>query len=143
MTHKQISGIVGCSAKTVQRVTQELKRETSDCATKLEEYQRIFRRSLPIAERAKLLVKIAKENDCKAPLVSLKSLQRLDDLDGIVTPKDETRLRCHKDEPPNYSPMFIMPAGSRIAVTRQMPAPPSQEVKMIDGVVEGRERDGT
>jgi hypothetical protein len=114
LTHGDIARTVGCSTKTVQRVAKEIKPDADEALSKLEEYQTLLNKHLPIKNRVELITKIAKKADSN-PFAAMRALERADDLDGIITARDESR-RPSQDSG-ETRPMFILPAGTHINVT--------------------------
>jgi hypothetical protein len=114
MNHTEIAKTVGCSTKTVQRTVNSLEPETREFTDGLAEYQRLFREQLPIPKRVEIYHKIAQKAESN-PFAAMRALERIDDLDGILTAKDETR-RPTQDSG-ETRPMFVLPAGTRISVS--------------------------
>jgi hypothetical protein len=114
LTHDDIARTVGCSTKTVQRVAREIKPDVDEALSKLEEYQTLFNKHLPIENRVELYTQIANKADSN-PFAAMKALERADDIDGILTAKDE--VRRPSQESGETRPMFILPAGTRISVS--------------------------
>jgi hypothetical protein len=114
MNHTEIARTVGCSTKTVQRTVNSLEPETREFTDGLAEYQRLFRDQLPIPKRVEIYNKIAQKAESN-PFAAMRALERIDDLEGILTAKDEAR-RPTQDSG-ETRPMFILPAGTHINVT--------------------------
>ena len=87
---------------------------------------------LPVDERAGHYVKLATR--AKNEAVQLASLQRIDDLEGIVTEKERIRAKAHSA--PEPQPMFVLPAGAHVNVTVNQSinkvAPAEQPIINID-----------
>jgi len=115
LTHKQIGEIAGCSKKTVQRISQRIKPALNEIEAKLQAYRTLLEEEMPIQYRARRLKELAEQND--QLMVSLKSLERADALDGLAMVKD-----MPPPEPPRQ-PLFNLPPGSRVAVTLDIDAP--------------------
>lgn len=113
MTHEEIAQVTKCSAKTVQRVQQELKQETEGCEEKIQEYRRQINKRLPIERRVKRYVEIA--NAESNPFAAIRALERIDDLDGVVLDKKQ------KGEPEENHPMFILLPGSKVMIGIKTP----------------------
>ena len=130
LTHAQIAETVGVSTKTVQRTSRDIKLDVEEVQKKLAEYQVLLRDCLPIPERVELVAKIAQKADSN-PFAAMKALQRVDDLDGILTPKDE--LKRPQEAPEEHRPMFILPPSTSVQVNvRENEIPGSTEIKAID-----------
>lgn len=72
--------------KTVQRLVKEIKPDVEEAGQKLTEYQVLLRDHLPIPERVELVAQIARKAYSNQ-FAAMKALQRIDDLDGILTPR--------------------------------------------------------
>jgi|WetSurMetagenome_2_1015567.scaffolds.fasta_scaffold1045624_1 hypothetical protein len=114
LTHDDIARTVGCSTKTVQRVAKEIKPDVDEALSKLEKYQTLLNKHLPIENRVELITKIAKKADSN-PFAAMRALERADDLDGIITARDESRRPSQ--ESGETRPMFILPPGTQISVS--------------------------
>jgi hypothetical protein len=114
LTHGDIAKTVGCSTKTVQRIARDTKPDVDEALSKLEEYQTLLNKHLPITQRVELITKIAQKAESN-PFAAMRALERIDDLDGILTAKDEVR-RPTRDSG-ETRPMFILPAGTHISLT--------------------------
>jgi transposase len=113
MTHEEIAQVTNCSAKTVQRVQQELQQETEGYEEKMAEYRRRIHRRLPISRRVELYAGLAEQD--QHPIAKLKTLERLDELEGIQTEKKQW------EEEPEHRPMFVLPAGSQVMIGIKTP----------------------
>lgn len=104
------------TAKAVLRkVTQELEEATksgSPAEEALERYLRLAETHLPVERRLQLYAFIARRVKTN-PFAAQKALERIDALTGIVTMKE--RKEAEAKAPPG--PMFILPPGTRVAVT--------------------------
>jgi len=118
LTHAKIAKTVGCSTKTVQRVAKDIRPDLAEIDAKLEEYGRLVHERLPIRDRVELYERIARKADHN-PFAAMRALERVDDLDGILTTKDRQKER--REEPPS-APMFILPPGSTISTAPRRPA---------------------
>jgi transcriptional antiterminator len=114
LTHEDIARTVGCSTKTVQRVAREIKPDVEEAIAKLEEYQTLLNKHLPIKNRVEIYTQIAKKADSN-PYAAMKALERADELDGILTAKDE--IKRPSQESAEHRPMFILPPGTAISVS--------------------------
>jgi hypothetical protein len=118
MNHTEIAKTIGCSTKTVQRFAKSIKPAMKDIADSLSEYQRLLRERLPIKKRVEIYSEIAQKVKSN-PFAAMRALERIDDLDGVLTAKDETR-RPSQDVG-EMRPMFILPEGCRISVEAKVP----------------------
>jgi len=78
---------------------------------------------LPIKDRVELYDEIARKADSN-PFAAMRALERADELDNILTAKDE--IRKPPESPKEHRPMFILPEGTRIPFNidaRQLPKP--------------------
>jgi len=89
----------------------EMRPDIQEVENLVAEYQASIRARLPIDERVDLLVENARQN--RNPFARQKALERLDDLDGILT--ESERLRIPRDrEPAANRPMFVFNGGLNI-----------------------------
>jgi hypothetical protein len=98
----------------VQRVAKEIEPDVDVALSKLEEYQTLLDKHLPITQRVELITKIARKADSN-PFAAMRALERADDLDGIIRARDESR-RPSQDVG-ETRPMFLLPAGTHISVS--------------------------
>jgi hypothetical protein len=118
MTLQKAAQLLKVSPKTIQRDLVEIRPDVREVEGLLETYKASIRKRLPIDERVALYVENARQNT--NPFARQKALERLDDLDGVVS--EGERLRIPRDrEQAQPGPMFILPAGARvdILVTQQ------------------------
>jgi hypothetical protein len=113
MTHEEIAQVTNCSAKTVQRVQKELQQETGSYEEKIQEYKRRINQRLPISRRVELYAGLAEQD--QHPMAKLKSLERLDELEGVQPG------RKPKEEPAEYSPLFVLPPGTQVMMGIKIP----------------------
>ena len=65
------------------------------------------------------------------PFAAMKALQRVDDLDGTLTPKDE--LKKPHEGTGEHQPIFSLPPGTNIQVNiRNVEFQKSKDIKTID-----------
>ncbi len=113
MTQVQIAETLGVSRASITRdletirPAQEAVRE--QCVALMTEITSM----LPMKDRAVKYVELAKH--AKNEAVSLGALQRIDDLDGIVTEKE--RIRAKSGTTSEVQPMFVLPQGCNLSVT--------------------------
>ena len=112
LSYRQIASAAGCSLKTVSRIADETKL-TNPQQDRLDELQRHLEAGLPTPSRAKRYVQLVKQDD--QLMVSLKTLERVDSLLGIVTDRDRLRVQSVVQEKPNQY-LFFLPAGSNVQV---------------------------
>lgn len=110
ISHEAIAASLNCSVRTIRRISAELRPHLPAIDAKLAELQSQIGQRLTIPDRAAKYVKIVTEttND----QIALNALQRIDDLDGIVTEKE--RLRRQPIQSPAPGPMFVFPSGTHI-----------------------------
>jgi transcriptional antiterminator len=114
ITLQKAAQLLKVSRKTVQRDLAEMRPDIQEAQNLVAEYQASIRARLPIDERVDLYVENARQST--NPFARQKALERLDDLDGILT--ESERLRISRDrEPKEPAPMFILPEGAHINVT--------------------------
>jgi hypothetical protein len=113
ISHTEIAKAAGCSSKTVQRIARSIKPTLDEIKDLLSEYRRLFHKELPIPDRVELYTRIARKVD-KNPFAAMRALERVDDLDGILTAKDE--IRRPPENSGEHRPMFILPAGTNVQV---------------------------
>jgi hypothetical protein len=113
MTHEEIAQVTNCSAKTVQRVQHELQQETEGREEKIQEYKRRLNQRLPIRQRVELYAGLAEQN--QHPMAKLKTLERLDQLEGIQTEKKQ------REEETEHRPMFTLPPGTWVQMGIRTP----------------------
>ncbi len=111
LTHQEIAAAVGCSTKTVQRVAKEIRPDVKEAESKLEEYQRLLSKKLPVKDRVELYDRIARKAESN-PFAAMRALERADELDGIQTAKD----RRETEAPQVQQPVFIMPSTANVQV---------------------------
>ncbi len=102
-------------AKTVGITWQAAKRLSDELATAaektLETYGREFATALPPSERVRLYAAIAR-GEVKAAYSQLKALQRMEELEGIVTARESKEEQQQVQQPPA---LFQLPAGTQVA----------------------------
>lgn len=113
ITHADIAKALSCSVKTVSRISTQVKADINEADSKLATLSKEITAVISVKDRAKRYATLAKS--AKNEAVSLGALQRIDDLDGIVTEKE--RMRAKRDEQPANQPMFVLPQGAMINVT--------------------------
>jgi hypothetical protein len=121
ITHNDIAKVLHCSTRTIKRIAREVRPDIAEADSKLVLLQREVNRVITVQQRAQKYADLA--TDAKNEAVSLGALQRIDDLDGIVTEKE--RIRAKRDERPANQPMFQLPAGTAVHVTINQAAPPT------------------
>jgi hypothetical protein len=113
LTHEEIAKAIGCSTKTMQRVSKEIRPDVQEAEAKLAEYQTLLSKRLLIRDRVELYTKIAKEADSN-PFAAMRALERADELDGILTAKDQ--IKRPSQGPQEYRPMFQFSSDTKIQV---------------------------
>ena len=110
LTQTEIAQKLGVSRSSIVRDLEQLRPAQKAVNDRLSELQSEITAILPVKERAVKYAQLAKS--AKNEAVSLGALQRIDDLDGIVTEKE--RIRAKRDEQPANQPMFVFQAGAKI-----------------------------
>ena len=105
-------------AVTPVKVLWKSRRQIESSTYELEEYQRRLRKSLPIKDRVEIYERAAKKVDHN-PFAALKALERVDKLDGILTPEDQ--LRYQQPEQLSHQPLFILPGNATVNLTMKSP----------------------
>jgi transcriptional regulator with XRE-family HTH domain len=112
MTQEQIAAQLGVSRSTIVTDLNDLHPLAVDATDKLKSLVDEIANVLPIKDRAEKYAKLA--TSAKNEAVSLGALQRIDDLDGIVTEKE--RIRAKRETQPEHQPMFALPPGAFVQV---------------------------
>lgn len=106
-----IAKALGCSLKTVSRIAQQVKPAIAEADSRLTALNKEIATVISVKQRAEKYAKLA--TSAKNEAVSLGALQRIDDLDGIVT--DKERLRAKQVDPAaNQRPIFVFQGGMNI-----------------------------
>lgn len=105
----EIARQIGCTYKAVKN----LKLRIADVSDRVQTiYQRRFIKELPPSERVKLYGQLARGNiDAKRAFSSLKALQRVEELEGIVTKKEQKEADSHS-APLVNGPVFVIQGAS-------------------------------
>lgn len=144
LTHAQIAQALGCSKNLVDRTSQEI----DACVTKQEIeqlyrgfYARLLEKELPIAERARLVARIA-QNPLEQGATRLKSIVYVDRVVGIEPLPGYERREGPPPQPPG--PFFILPPGTHVQVHSSVPRQQIGDAqKPIDVTVESNDdKDG-
>jgi len=109
LTQTEIAKQFGVSRASIVRDFADLKPAADELDSRLNKLNSEISRVITVEARAKKYAKLA--TSAKNEAVSLGALQRIDDLDGIVT--DKERLRAKQSEQPNR-PMFVFNGGLSI-----------------------------
>jgi transposase len=131
LSQEQIAKIVGVSRRTVIRVKKEMESDLSGLQDKLAEYQMHIGKRLPIEDRVRRYKELIEQEEQK--MVSLKALERIDSLDGVVTPRESRGVP--EDERP-HQPLFYFPPGSRPVINMRLPNKPESEQTDIPAAAE-------
>lgn len=138
LTHQQIASAVGVSTKTVQRVAQEIRPDMEQVEAQLAEYQSQLRERLPIKDRVALYETIARRAESN-PFAAMRALERADELDGILTAKDEIRRPAPSGR--DHSPMFILPEGTRVQVNVDLRTHAKKEIDVTPHPDDGKSQE--
>jgi len=106
-TQKEIAQIIGVCRQTVGEVYKEIEPDLATLDGKILEYRRGFQEKVPITSRVDRLAELMDER--KHPIVALKAIQVINELDGIHVQPEE-------GPPPQHQPMFSLPAGLIVQV---------------------------
>jgi len=114
LTQQEIADRLGVSRKSVVRVIREFKAAATTVQQQdIEEYRRVLAARLPIQDRAARLVELILQN--KQLKVALDALIRFDHLQGLHT---EVELRDKDAHAPQPAPLFTLPPGTQMVMTR-------------------------
>ena len=113
LNQSDIARQLGCSRKTIVRDIAELRPSEKAQLDRAKSLIDEITCKLPTEKRAGKYVELATR--AKNEAVSLAALQRIDDLEGIVTEKERIRAKAH--QAPEPQPMFVLPAGAHVNVT--------------------------
>ncbi len=111
LTQEEIAGYLGVSRSTVINDINEMPQAAVDATEHLKSLSDEIRARMPLEKRAEKYVALA--TSAKNEAVSLGALQRIDDLDGIVTEKE--RIRAKQSEQPANQPLFVFQSGAQIS----------------------------
>lgn len=123
---KQVAQVLGISYQHAREAAALVKRERAELDTKLDEYCKTFREEgMAIRDRARRYKELAFGAKFEEQgMVILKTLERLDALDGIITKRE--LKETGRDEPARQ-PMFYLSGPSQVVVNmardpRRVPA---------------------
>ena len=108
--HTHIAKSLNCSIRTINRIAKDIHPALDQVDIKLAAFQSEMAKVITIQQRVEKYANLATSATNEA--VSLGALQRIDDLDGIVTAKE--RLRRQPIEASQAGPMFVFPQGTHI-----------------------------
>ncbi len=111
LTQKQIAAELGVSRASIARDCAELQPDTEQVEQRLQRLNQSIDQFVSVEQRARKYAELATK--AKNEAVSLGALQRIDDLEGIVT--DKERLRAKQSEQPANQAMFILAPGMNIS----------------------------
>lgn len=111
MTQEQIAQQMGVSRQSITRDLREIAPAKEAVVSKLASLVDEISVLLPSKRRAEEYASLA--TSAKNEAVRLGTLQRIDDLDGIVTEKE--LVRSKRNDPPAPTAMFMLPAGTSIS----------------------------
>jgi hypothetical protein len=107
-SYSAIARHVGCSLAAIKHLENVYNEQLDAAVYALGVYGESFRSELPPDERVKLYAAIARgEIDAKRAFSSLKSLQRVEELEGIVTKKEQKEAES-KEAPQANGPVFVI-----------------------------------
>lgn len=117
LKQREIAQELGVELRTVQRDIHKAAAAQAVVRDTLSEMQAVLGETITVKTRAMRYAELA--TSAKNEAVSLGALQRIDDLQGIITEKE--RLRAKGADQAPVQPMFVLPAGSQVQVTLGMP----------------------
>lgn len=143
LTETEIAQRVGCTRFAIRH----LRSGTQDTATKaLRYYGKRLSKELPLKERVKAYAELARGNiDAKRAFSALKALQRIEELEGIVTKKEQKEAES-REAPVAPGPVFVIqgaqinigadinPQGTKRATVDVVASLPSAELEPIESV---------
>ena len=106
-TIPEMSALVGATERTIERIARDVMPDIADLERKKAEYRKALGDLLPIEKRSRRYAELVSQK--KHPIAALKALVRVDELDGIITRRDEGEQR-------SPVPMFSLPPGSKVAI---------------------------
>jgi len=106
---QEIADILGVSRSTVTRALRKARPDLEDARERLAEYQQRIGEELPVEARVRRYKELVEQNS--QLMVSLKALERVDALDGIVTAKERKEVETGPQQP-----MFVMPQDSHVVI---------------------------
>ncbi len=113
MTQDEIAATFGVSRRSIVRDLEDLRPAQAAVNDRLAALTTEITSAITVKQRAEKYAELA--TSAKNEAVSLGALQRIDDLDGIVTEKE--RLRSKGVEHSAPAPMFVLPQGANISMT--------------------------
>lgn len=105
----EIAKVVGCSTKSVQRISHEIQPAMEEIEHRLTEYRMQLHKHLPIPDRVAVLRDVAKTKKTN-PFAALRAVAMANEIDGLVVQQRPD------DNPPQHQPMFVLPPGARLQV---------------------------
>jgi AraC-like DNA-binding protein len=127
LTWDDITQIVKCSRSTVARIAKEVSELTGGEEEEIKAYRRSLAKRMPVEDRAERLVALAKQDEQKK--VSLEALRRIDHLQGIITPVELRDRDAHRPDP---APLFMLPPGTRMVMTRVQVETPTDTLSNVE-----------
>lgn len=111
MQVKDIAAELGVDRKSIQRYTQESEAAAEVVESALKKLNNELEPLLTVKRRAEEYASLA--TTAKNEAVRLGTLQRIDDLAGIVTEKE--LVRSKRNEPASPQALFMLPPGTSIS----------------------------
>lgn len=110
--YSELATELGVSDDVVGRIAKKLANGEDELATKrVQSFRRQIGKSLPMSERVRVYAEIVKgEADSKGAFSQLSALKRVEELEGIVTKKEQREST--DNAVPNLPAMFVLPAGT-------------------------------
>ena len=137
LSQQEIADKLGVSRASVTRTIREFRKAVTEVkGESMEEYRRVLAARLPLEDRANRLVQLILQD--KQLKVALDALIRFDQLQGLHT---EVELRDKDAHAPQPAPLFTLPPGTNVVMTRvEMTTPrdttsSGDQPKVIDGEV--------
>jgi hypothetical protein len=147
ITTADIAKQVGCNYDAVRYLRDKMSNHgvsESDFATRvLKEYSRRLVKSLPISRRVKVYTEIAKGDiDAKRAFSALKALQRIEELEGIVTKKEQKEAES-KEAPQANGPVFVIQGATiNVGLTDTKVITPTDAIDVTPIPASGDESEG-
>lgn len=116
INYSELALELGVSDDVVGRIARKIVDGDTDLGDKrVKSYQRQIAKALPVSERVMIYADVARgKGDPKASFSKLGALKRLEELEGIVTRKEQREVA--DNSAPNLPAMFVMPANTDVDI---------------------------
>lgn len=116
LTETEIAEKVGCTRFAIRHLRS---REQGTAAKHMRFYEKRLSKEMPLTKRVRMYAQLASgEIDAKRAYSALKALQRIEELEGIVTKKEQKEAES-RDAPVAPGPVFVI-QGAQISVGADM-----------------------